>query len=53
MRVVDESSPYIKTLADLDYPFQPSVPRAGTEEFATLRLMDRAEKESESVWLTG
>lgn len=35
--------PYIKTLADFDWSFQPSVPRPKLEELATLRFVDRAE----------
>ncbi|WP_220269976.1 ATP-binding protein, partial [Slackia isoflavoniconvertens] len=31
---------FIKTLADFDWSFQPSVPRAKVEELATLRFMD-------------
>ena len=33
----------MKTLADFDWSFQPSVPRAAVEELATLRFVDRAE----------
>jgi DNA replication protein DnaC len=35
--------PFVKTLADFDWSFQPSVPRAKIEELATLRFMDLAE----------
>ena len=35
--------PFVKTLADFDWSFQPSVPRAKIEELATLRFMDDAE----------
>lgn len=34
---------YVKTLADFDWSFQPSVPRPKVEELATLRFVDRAE----------
>ena len=33
----------MKTLADFDWSFQPSVPRPQVEELATLRFVDRAE----------
>lgn len=35
--------PYVKGLADFDWDFQPSVPRAEIEELATLRFVERAE----------
>ena len=35
--------PYVKTLADFSWLFQPSVPRPRIEELATLRFVDRAE----------
>ena len=42
-RIRSSGFPYIKTLADFDWSFQPSVPRAKLEELATLRFMDAAE----------
>ncbi|MDN4032195.1 ATP-binding protein, partial [Chryseobacterium gambrini] len=33
--------PYIKTLADFDWGFQPSVPRGLVEQLATLEFIDR------------
>ena len=42
-RVRSSGFPYTKTLADFDWSFQPSVPRAKIEELATLRFMDLAE----------
>lgn len=33
----------MKGLADFDWDFQPSVPRARIEELATLRFIERAE----------
>lgn len=42
-RVRSSGFPYVKTLADFDWAFQPSVPRAKVEELATLRFVDRAE----------
>ena len=35
--------PYIKTLADFDFSFQPSIPRAVVDDLATLRFLDAAE----------
>lgn len=35
--------PYVKTLADFDWSFQPSVPRGRIEELATLAFMERGE----------
>lgn len=42
-RIRSSGFPYVKTLADFDWSFQPSVPRAKVEELATLRFMDGAE----------
>lgn len=42
-RIRSAGFPYEKTLADFDWSFQPSVPRARVEELATLRFMERAE----------
>lgn len=42
-RVRSSGFPYVKTLADFDWAFQPSVPRAEVEELGTLRFMERAE----------
>lgn len=42
-RIKSSGIPCVKTLADFDWSFQPSVPRAEVEELATLRFMDRAE----------
>ena len=42
-RIRSSGFPYVKTLADFDWSFQPSVPRAKVEELATLRFMDSAE----------
>lgn len=42
-RIRSAGFPYEKTLADFDWSFQPSVPRARAEELATLRFMERAE----------
>ena len=42
-RIRSSGFPYVKTLADFDWSFQPSVPRPQVEELATLRFMDRAE----------
>ena len=41
-RIRSSGLPYVKTLADFDWAFQPSVPRAKVEELATLRFMDEA-----------
>ena len=35
--------PYVKTLADFDFSFQPSIPRAVVDDLATLRFLDAAE----------
>ena len=35
--------PYIKTLADFDWGFQPSVPRGPVEQLATLEFVDRGD----------
>ena len=35
--------PYVKTLADFDFDFQPSVPKARVEELATLRFLETGE----------
>ena len=43
LRVRSSGFPYVKTLADFDWSFQPSVPRPKLEELATLRFVDRAE----------
>ena len=43
LRVRSSGFPYVKTLSDFDWSFQPSVPRAKVEELATLRFVDRAE----------
>jgi len=42
-RIRSSGFPYVKTLADFDWSFQPSVPRAKVEELATLRFVDDAE----------
>ena len=42
-RIRSSGFPYVKTLSDFDWSFQPSVPRAKVEELATLRFMDEAE----------
>lgn len=42
-RIRSSGFPYVKTLRDFDWGFQPSVPRAKVEELATLRFMERAE----------
>lgn len=42
-RVRSSGFPYVKTLADFDWTFQPSVPRTKVEELATLRFVDLAE----------
>lgn len=42
-RIRSSGFPYVKTPADFDWSFQPSVPRAKVEELATLRFMDGAE----------
>ena len=35
--------PYIKTLADFDWSFQPSVPRGLVEQLATLQFVERGD----------
>lgn len=40
-RVEKASFPYVKTLADFDWSFQPSVPRAEVEDLATLGRTSR------------
>ena len=42
-RIRSSGFPYVKTLADFDWSFQPSVPRPKVEELATLRFVDRAQ----------
>lgn len=42
-RIRSSGFPYAKTLADFDWSFQPSVPRAKVEELATLRFMESSE----------
>lgn len=42
-RIRSSGFPSVKTLADFDWSFQPSVPRPKVEELATLRFVDRAE----------
>lgn len=42
-RIRSSGFPYVKTLSDFDWSFQPSIPRAKVEELATLRFMDDAE----------
>lgn len=42
-RVRSSGFPCVKTLADFDWSFQPSVPRAKIEELATLQFTERAE----------
>jgi len=42
-RIRSSGFPFVKTLADFDWSFQPSVPRAKIEELATLRFVDEAE----------
>ena len=42
-RVRAAGFPYVKTLADFDFSFQPSVPKAAVEELATLRFLEDAE----------
>lgn len=42
-RIRSSGFPYVKTLSDFDWSFQPSVPRPQVEELATLRFVDRAE----------
>lgn len=35
--------PFVKTLADFDFSFQPSIPRAVVDDLATLRFLEAAE----------
>ena len=42
-RVRAAGFPYVKTLADFDFGFQPSIPRGVVEELATLRFLEQAE----------
>lgn len=42
-RIRSSGFPCVKTLADFDWSFQPSVPRPLLEELATLRFVERAE----------
>ena len=42
-RIEKASFPYVKTLQDFDWSFQPSVPRAEIEDLATLGFGDRHE----------
>ena len=42
-RIRSSGFPFVKTLSDFDWSFQPSVPRAKVEELATLRFVDDAE----------
>lgn len=42
-RVRAAGFPYVKTLADFDLGFQPSVPRARVEEITTLRFLETGE----------
>ncbi len=42
-RIRSSGFPFVKGLADFDWDFQPSVPRARVEELATLRFIERAE----------
>ena len=35
--------PFVKTLADFDFSFQPSIPRAVVDDLAALRFLDAAE----------
>lgn len=42
-RVRSSGFPYVKTLEDFDWSFQPTVPRARVEELATLGFVERAE----------
>ena len=43
LRIRSSGLPCVKTLADFDWTFQPSVPRPLLEELSTLRFMERAE----------
>lgn len=42
-RVRMANFPFLKTLDDFDWSFQPSVPRGTVEQLATLEFMDRGE----------
>lgn len=42
-RIRSPGLPFVKTLSDFGWSFQPSVPRAKVEELATLRFVDEAE----------
>lgn len=42
-RIRSSGFPFVKTLSDFDWDFQPSIPRAKVEELATLRFVDDAE----------
>ena len=43
LRIRSSGLPCVKTLADFDWTFQPSVPRPLLEELSTLRFMEWAE----------
>lgn len=43
LRARSSGLPYVKTLSDFDWPFQPGVPRPRVEELATLGFVERAE----------
>ena len=42
-RIRSSGFPFVKTLSDFDWDFQPSIPRAKVEELATLRFVDDVE----------
>lgn len=42
-RVRAAGFPFVKTLADFDFSFQPSIPRAVVDDLATLRFLEQAE----------
>ena len=42
-RIEKASFPYVKTLRDFDFSFQPSIPRGVVEDLATLGFLDRHE----------
>lgn len=42
-RIEKASFPYVKTLRDFDFSFQPSIPRGVVEDLATLGLLERHE----------
>lgn len=42
-RMCNAGFPFVKTLGDFDFDFQPSVPRAIVEELAALRFVEQAE----------